>query len=267
MSDLKNIRYRFPDGRFKVLTMSYDDGAVWDRKLIEIFNKNKIRGTFHLNSGRLGDGYSVTAEEIPELYRGHEVSSHTVLHPAISYSPISQTVQQIIEDRKTLEDACGYVVRGMSYPFGMVNDEILAALPGCGIEYSRTTASTGAFSVPENFLRWNPSCHHKGALELADTFLDLWKDWNLAVFYVWGHSYEFDGDKNWELIERFCEKMGGRDDIWYATNIEIVDYINALRALKFTARADRVYNPTATDVWIWVDGEVAKIDAGKTVNL
>ena len=41
----------FPGGKHKALTMSYDDGRLEDRRLIEIFNRNGIRGTFHLNSG------------------------------------------------------------------------------------------------------------------------------------------------------------------------------------------------------------------------
>jgi len=41
----------YPGGRFKALTMSYDDGRPQDRRLVELFNKYGIRGTFHLNSG------------------------------------------------------------------------------------------------------------------------------------------------------------------------------------------------------------------------
>ena len=87
------------------------------------------------------------------------------------------------------------------------------------------------------------------------------------MMYVWGHSYEFDRDNNWDHIEKFCEYMGGRDDIWYATNIEIVDYMNAAKNLKFTAAGDVVYNPSAIAVWISVDGVIHKIEGGQTVNI
>ena len=46
------------------------------------------------------------------------------------------------------------------------------------------------------------------------------------MFYLWGHSYEFDENDNRDVIEKFAEFVGGRDDIWYATNIEIYDYVN-----------------------------------------
>ena len=45
----------FPEGKAKALTMSYDDGRLQDERLVEIFNKYGIRGTFNLNYG-LMDG-------------------------------------------------------------------------------------------------------------------------------------------------------------------------------------------------------------------
>ena len=41
----------FPGGKHKVLTMSYDDGRLEDRRLVELFNCYGIRGTFNLNGG------------------------------------------------------------------------------------------------------------------------------------------------------------------------------------------------------------------------
>lgn len=104
-------------------------------------------------------------------------------------------------------------------------------------------------------------------MENAKRFADLQKTQYLYLMYVWGHSYEFDRDNNWDLIENFCEFIGGRDDIWYAANIEIVDYTNAAKNLKFTVNGDMVYNPSAISVWISVDGEIYEIKAGETKKL
>jgi hypothetical protein len=49
------------------------------------------------------------------------------------------------------------------------------------------------------------------------------------------------------------------------TNIEIVDYLNAVRGLRFAAAGNAVQNPAGVDVWIEVDGEAARIPAGHTV--
>ena len=59
----------------------------------------------------------------------------------------------------------------------------------------------------------------------------------------------------------------GDESVWYATNIEIMDYIKALRSLKFSVDRKMVYNPSARPVWIGVDGEAVKIDAGELLTL
>ena len=266
---LKTIYTCFPSGKHKVLTMSYDDGQIHDKRLIEIFNKNGIKGTFHINSGLIeGRPEKVTLDEVKDVYNGHEVSCHTIYHPTIERCPITQVVQQIIEDRKLLEDACGYPVRGMSYPNGSYSKEIVDALPACGIEYCRVVGSTDDFAMPENFLTWKATCHHShNLMENARRFADLHKTQYLYMMYVWGHSYEFPRDDIWGLIEEFCEFIGGRDDIWYATNIEIVDYMNAAKNLKFTAKGDMVYNPSAITVWLSVDGNIVSVAPGETVDL
>ena len=41
----------FPNGKSKAFTMSYDDGTIHDRRLVEIMNRYGIRGTFNLNAG------------------------------------------------------------------------------------------------------------------------------------------------------------------------------------------------------------------------
>ena len=45
---------RFPEGREKALTFSYDDGVLADRKLIEIFDRYGLKGTFNLNNELFG---------------------------------------------------------------------------------------------------------------------------------------------------------------------------------------------------------------------
>ena len=127
---LKTIYTCFPHGKHKVLTMSYDDGKIADRRLVALFNKYGIKGTFHLNSGLTDfDSERVQPEEMRELYKGHEISCHTSTHPTIERCPLPLVVQQIIEDRKALEDIAGYPVRGMSYPNGSYSGDIINLLP------------------------------------------------------------------------------------------------------------------------------------------
>lgn len=264
---MKTIYICFPGGEHKALTMSYDDGREEDRKLVEMFNRYGIKGTFHLNSGLRTPG-RIPQEEYRELYKGHEISCHTVTHPTIARCPIEQVALQVLEDRRALEKIAGYPVRGMSYPNGSYNEEILKLLPGLGIEYSRIVGDTDDFAMPENFLTWKATCHHNHRLmENGERFCALNKTQYLYLMYVWGHSYEFTQDGNWELMENFCRMAGGREDIWYATNIEIADYMKAAKNLKFTVDGNLVYNPGAQSIWICADGDFYEVPGGKTVEI
>jgi peptidoglycan/xylan/chitin deacetylase (PgdA/CDA1 family) len=260
---MPRIMLAFPEGKHKALTMSYDDGRAADKRLIEIFNQHGIKGTFHINSGLLGLGDRLSQDELKDLYHNHEVATHTKTHPTIARSPKEQLIEEMMEDRRNLESILDYTVRGLSYPNGSYNQLIKDMLPFLGIEYGRTVHSTGNFSIPDDFYEWNPTCHHnRDLMDLGETFVSLNKKQYLYLMYVWGHSYEFDNDQNWDLIENFCELVGQRDDIWYATNIEIVDYLKSFQNLKFSADSRFVYNPSSASVWLNVDEKLIEVKGG-----
>ena len=48
---MSSIFMRFPGGKTRALTLSYDDGVEQDIRLIEIMKKNGLKGTFNVNSG------------------------------------------------------------------------------------------------------------------------------------------------------------------------------------------------------------------------
>jgi len=258
----------FPGGASKCVTFSYDDGRTHDRRLVSILNEHGCKGSFHLNSGKLGsDGY-ITAEEVPGLFAGHEVSVHTVTHPFPTRISSEELIAEVMGDRRTLERLVGYPVRGMSYPFGNYDGRVIEVLKTLGIECSRTTRSTSQFGLPAEPLTWHPTCHHKRAAELVDRFLESPRHRHPQLFYIWGHSYEFANDDNWNLIEKLCARLGRREDVWYATNIDIIDYVSAWRSLRISADADIVYNPSALTVWFTHNGAAAaSVAPGETLKL
>lgn len=239
----------FPGGRHKALTMSYDDGVVQDRRLAAIFNQHGIRGTFHLNSGLLNTKGRIDAAEVAELYRGHEVSVHGVRHHYPTRLDRESLIAELYEDRRALERLVGYPVRGMSYAYGDYDDRVVAQLPALGIEYARTTRLDPGYGLPADFLRWTPTCHHRDCLARGKEFLSAPDRQGPRLLYVWGHSYEFDNNNNWAEIEQFCRDLGGQATIWYATNIEIVDYVNAMRNLRIAVDESAVYNPSGLEIW------------------
>ena len=81
------MEFLFPGGAKKALTFSYDDGQMFDARLIELFHRYSLKGTFHLNSGTLGDEGYIRAQAVPELYRGMEVAGHSVTHAYLDRIP------------------------------------------------------------------------------------------------------------------------------------------------------------------------------------
>jgi hypothetical protein len=168
-----------------------------------------------------------------------------------------------------LEQEYDMMVRGMAYPYGTYSDQVVEILEKCGIVYSRTVEATRKFTIPRDWLRLPSTCHHNDPqlMELAHTFAESQFNREPALFYLWGHSYEFEADSNWHVIEEFAEYIGGREDVWYATNGEIYNYVQAYHNLQFSSEGTFVYNPNVLDVYICYIGKNYCIPAGKTVDL
>lgn len=263
------MRFVYPQGTRKALTFSYDDGQDFDRRLAELLRSHGMKGTFHLNSGKLGlhknDETFISAEDIKDVYVGHEVACHGVQHRNLPTLTRPQALLEIQEDRRRLEEITGSLVQGMSYAFGNYNPEIMRIAKSLGIKYSRTVNDTCGFFPPSDFMEWHPTCHHNNRLlELGDRFLDVAGFYELPVMYVWGHSFEFGHSGDWSVIEAFVDKMAGKEDIWYASNMEIYTYISAVRLQEFSADGMTMYNPTAVSVWVKTERELMEVRPGET---
>ncbi len=271
---------RFPGGRSHALTLSYDDGVRQDVRMMEILNKHGIKCTFNLN----GNSYETDApalnrrlskKEALEAYNGelgknHEIAIHGYSHPFLNLLPAEMAAYEIVEDRKILEETFGRIVKGCAYPYGTTSNQVVEILRSSGILYARTTVSTRGFGIPTDWLRMPATCHHNDPqlMELCDRFLDNNDRYGFPkLFYLWGHTYEFDDNNNWHVIEAFAEKMGNRDEVWYATNMEVYLYTEAYRALQFSADGKRVYNPSALTVWFKSDNVDVKVEPAQTVKI
>ena len=277
-----------PEGKRKAFTMSYDDGVETDLRLIDIMRANGLKGTFNVNTGAYAPEGTIypagtvhrrmSRSQIDAAYDGMEVAIHGCSHPCLERMPLGALVEEVIGDRRALEAQLDTIIRGMALPYGCrggrINEDLYQTLRLCDIAYARTTEDTHGFAMPEDWLRLDPTCHHNDPAlpELTKRFLegdprtDSWlhDPW---MFYLWGHSYEFDGDENWELIEKFAAEIGGHTDVWYATNIEICDYVQDWKRLQYSVDMTRVYNPTARALWLEYDYKEYCVQPGERKKL
>ncbi len=230
------------NGKNKAITFSYDDGVVQDMRLIEIFNKYGLKGTFNLNSELLGKTTAFThegvrivhvknkPEDVKHIYDGHEVAVHTLTHPnLINVEDDCEILRQVEQDRINLSELAGYEVEGMAYPSGEINcnDHIADIIKNNTIiKYARTVAVTKSFEPSLDLHQYRGTLYHHRdwdmLFDMGKQFLEL-KAKTPQIFYIWGHSYEFDiFPERWEMFEEFCKMMSGQSDIFYGTNLEVL---------------------------------------------
>ena len=134
-----------------------------------------------------------------------------------------QLDKEFLTDMSNIERIYGTYPVGMAYAYGCVDDEVVKYLKSIGIKYGRTVEASHSFEIPKEPLKLKATCHHDDDMlfELAEKFLKAEpKENEQMLFYVWGHSYEFDVNNNWDRIEEFCKMMSGKADIFYGTNRE-----------------------------------------------
>ena len=233
----------------KALTFSYDDGVTQDIRLIEIFNKYGLKGTFNLNSGLLGkkgellrngvyvNHEKVKPQDVKSIYEGHEVAVHTVTHPRLAEVTDEEIIRQVNEDREKLSELAGYEVKGMAYPAGSRDGRVVEVVKNnTGVKYARSTKVTYNFDPSCDMFEYCGTLYHHDdwdrLFEIGEKFLNR-KAETPQIMYVWGHAYEFDiFPERWKRFEEFCEMMSGRDDIFYGTNIGVFEKFRLIRGYK-----------------------------------
>lgn len=230
------------DGKMKAVTFSFDDGVIEDIKVMDIFNKYGLKGTFNINSECLGvsgeiankEGIviphiRVKKEDLKSVYQGHEVAAHTLTHENLRMlDDDNEVIRQVEQDRLNLSEILGYEVVGLAYASASPNnDERVARLvkENTNIKYARDTYRTGTFDIWEDKYRFRGTAYHtefEKLYELADEFIALKPD-APKLFYIWGHSYELSYYPDlFKKFEDFCKYISGKDDIFYGTNKEVL---------------------------------------------
>ena len=285
---MRYVFMRFPEGKGKCVTLSYDDARKSDIRLSNLLQKYGLKCTFNVTGEKFRSPKDhLTANEIKEyiIDRGHEVALHNYNHRASGTLRPIEGIREALENRTELEQEFDMIIRGMAYPDSGIQyfanpdytyEKVKNYLTELDIAYARTTVPDKNFNLPTDWHNWKPTTHHDrdNPLELIDQFLSIDLSENVYVaarrsrlFYLWGHSFEFDNKNNWDHGEEVFKKLSGHDDIWYATNIEIYDYVQAYNSLVYSADGTKIYNPTLKTIWLDIDKKLYEIKSGETINV
>lgn len=278
----------------KSMVFNYDDSHKRDKELIDLLNTYGMKGTFNINSSRLIDNMKsycaqdATDEQVIEfaknLYSGHEIANHTATHPAADSTPEEDTKYGITSENliKDINDCdtfakenFGVNTIGLAWPNGPAtrrDDYATYVLPqmqnNTSIKYARAFEN-GSFALPEDWYRWNSTCHHNDALYFTDKFNALDNEGDLKCFFNWGHSYEFaDNEGNdaldWTMIENVMKKLQGQN-IWFATNGDIYNYVEATKKVEKTDTT--IKNNSDMTLYYNINGVNVSIAPGATYSI
>ena len=184
--------------------------------------------------------------------------------------PVDQLRWEILEDRARLEALVDYPVRGFAIPYNWPTgmDWTREFVRSCGFKYMRNSQSVPQFDHPSDFMDWHPTAHCGADLHsLWDVMLQRGRDQPGQLFYVHGHSYEFDDEWGWEVIEAFARLASETVGVYHATKGEIYDYVTAWRDLDWSLDGALVRNNSALPLWVLHDGRPVEVASGQLLRL
>lgn len=275
----------------KAFTMSYDDGETDDVEMIRILNKYGAKATFNLIGSTLLKNYAAygnTEDEIyaaiKEVYKDHEIASHSYSHPAIflnngeihtdsgggkhNFVPLADAIKEVADNNILLKEKLGAKVQGIAWPFKYPDnrvaeelEQIQQAAVDTGTRYERFH-DNASFDLPTDWMRWSPTCHRSEAPRFTNEFVNLKNSDEMKIYYVWGHSYEYRN--NWSDLENMLKPISSAN-IWMATNGEIYEYITALD--KVAVNGKTVENNSDKTVYLRINGKQVRLQPDSAYEL
>lgn len=197
----------------KIFLLSFDDGTVWDGRLVELLNRYGIKGTFNLNSGledfvwQFEDRFPVRRQilsEIADQYAGHEIASHSLHHHRLDSLTPPQLRREVEEDAARLKAVFDLEEIGFGVPFTVCSDREVKIIKKL-VRYIRLSEFADDFALPKDAyhipihgLYNDPDIREK---------LKKFSESNLPVslFVMAGHSYELEALGHWEHMEELLK--------------------------------------------------------------
>ncbi len=192
----------------KIFLISFDDGSVWDPKLVALLNKYGMKGTFNLNSGLEDfvwefEGFPVRRQklsQVGDLYRGHEVASHSLHHPWLNALTPPQLTREVGEDCEALKAIFSLEEIGFGVPFTACGEREIRILKK-QLRYIRLSEFSDTFDLPPD--PYHIPIHALYNQEDVKDRIAAFAAASLsdALFVLAGHSYELEALDHWAYME------------------------------------------------------------------
>lgn len=214
----------------KFFLLSFDDGSVYDSRLVALLNQYHFKGTFNLNSG-LEDFVWYYEDRFPirrqilsqtvDQYRNHEVASHSLHHPWLNTLTPPEISREIREDCQTIKSIFGVREIGFGVPFTACGEREIKIIRKF-VRYIRLSEYAETFSLPADpyHIPIHGLYHDADIREKITRFAEC--DLENALFIMAGHSYELEVRNHWQYMEQLLQFISG----FGFENLTTMEFVN-----------------------------------------
>lgn len=203
----------------KLFVFAIDDGTIFDKKVIDIFNRYGIKATFNLNSGLQDfvwykdwlEVRRLKLDENKDIYDGHEVASHSLTHPFLTSMSDEDVYKEVKEDIDNLESIFHREITTFSFPFDGFDERTIDIVRRAGISHIILPAIDDSFRLPiDNHHIKVTSWNIDDALLKVQAFI---KDEKAEIFVYLSHSYDYEYGNSYDKLEELCRIVNENKDI------------------------------------------------------
>ena len=224
-----------------IVTTSWDDGLITDRRLATLLDKYNIAGTFYITRGQYSAQDLLGENDIKSISTKFEIGAHTMLHSDLTKTSLTQAKKEIVTSKTYLENLLGHTVNMFSYPYGKYNRAVKDIVMDAGFIAARTCIYGGTNSIKDPY-EWRVTlqCSNASPLMAFKTWaktgisVKALLDWEIramllfdlalvkgGVYHLYGHSWEIQENREWDKLDRVLCYIANRKDVRYLTNREV----------------------------------------------
>ena len=222
----------------KYFVLSFDDGTTSDRRVIDILNKYNLRATFNLNSGLQDYKYYMEGKLIErldlksnvELYKNHEVASHTLTHANLFKISKEEALNEVIKDINNLESIFNRKITSIGIPYADYDeDRINLIKESTSLKCFRFPSMKAIddfsmpidpYHIPKNAIYDDPD-----AIDKIKAYIN--SDIEKGIFVLLADPYKIEVYNKWDYFESL---------------IKLISESKELTVLPFSEAAAKLFN-------------------------
>ncbi len=220
-----------------IITFSFDDGHPNDLRLAKLLKKYSLKATFYIPI-RNSENPVMNPSQIRRLYSmGFEVGSHGLTHRRLTLMSFEEARGEVFSSKTKLEKILGAGIESYCFAGGKYHRQHLPLIAEAGYHYSRTTRLLRQYQPLEKnlmhttmqyyplstlgyvkhllrrpdrhgWLLFLQSIQRCGINASPDTLANYFISKAIqdkACFHMHGHSYEFQSENDWKVLEKLFD--------------------------------------------------------------